>query len=31
MNFAEAVKLARGAGYTHCCRFTQRRREVVKF
>src|SRR5467141_3927319 len=30
MNFAEAVTLARGAGYTHCCRFTQRRREVVK-
>jgi histidinol-phosphatase (PHP family) len=30
MNFAEAVSLARGAGYTHCCRFTQRRREVVR-
>src|SRR5216117_590392 len=27
MNFAEAVGLARGAGYTHCCRFAQRRRE----
>src|SRR5580765_6067122 len=31
MNFAEAVQLARRAGYTHCCRFTQRRREEVKF
>src|SRR5437867_1563630 len=30
MNFAEAVTLARGAGYTHCCRFTRRQREVVK-
>jgi histidinol-phosphatase (PHP family) len=30
MNFAEAVALARGAGYTHCCRFTKRQREVVK-
>jgi histidinol-phosphatase (PHP family) len=30
MNFAEAVALARGAGYTHCCRFTRRQREVVK-
>ncbi|HYV33138.1 MAG TPA: histidinol-phosphatase HisJ family protein [Candidatus Binatia bacterium] len=29
-NFAEAVALARGAGYTHCCRFTKRQREVVK-
>ena len=31
MNFKEAVKLARGAGYTHSCRFTQRRREETKF
>jgi len=30
MNFAEAVALARSAGYTYCCRFTQRRREIVK-
>ena len=29
MNFPEAVESARAAGYTHCCRFTQRRREVV--
>ena len=29
MNFAEAVALARSVGYTHCCRFTQRRRDVV--
>ena len=31
MNFAEAVTLARGAGYTHCCRFAQRRRQETKF
>ena len=31
MNFAQAIELARGAGYTHCCRFAQRRREEVKF
>ncbi len=31
MNFPEAIELARSAGYTHCCRFTQRRREEVKF
>jgi len=31
MNFAEAVELARSAGYTHCCRFAQRRREEAKF
>ena len=31
MNFAEAIALARSAGYTHCCRFTQRKREDVKF
>ena len=30
MNFAEAVALARGAGYTHCCRFTRRQRQIVK-
>lgn len=29
MNFAEAVQLARSAGYTQCCRFTQRKRELV--
>ncbi|MCL4785350.1 MAG: histidinol-phosphatase HisJ family protein [Verrucomicrobia bacterium] len=31
MNFAEAIALARGVGYTHCCRFTQKKREMVKF
>jgi histidinol-phosphatase (PHP family) len=31
MNFAEAVALARSAGYTHCCRFTQRKRDEVRF
>jgi len=30
MNFAEAVELARSAGYTECCRFTQRKRQMVK-
>jgi histidinol-phosphatase (PHP family) len=29
--FPEALALARGAGYTHCCRFAQRRREEVPF
>lgn len=29
MNFAEAVQLARKFGYTQCCRFTQRIREVI--
>jgi len=29
LNFAEAVALARGAGYTQCCRFSRRRRETV--
>ena len=29
MNFAEAIQLARNAGYTHCCRFTKRKREEV--
>jgi histidinol-phosphatase (PHP family) len=31
MNFAEAVALARSVGYTHCCRFTRRKREDVRF
>ena len=31
MNFAEAIALARSVGYTHCCRCTRRRREMVKF
>jgi len=30
MDFAAAVELARSAGYTHRCRFTQRRREEAK-
>ena len=30
LNFAEAVQLARSAGYTHCCRFNRREREDVK-
>jgi histidinol-phosphatase (PHP family) len=30
MNFAEAVALAKNAGYAHCCRFTARTREDVK-
>ena len=29
MNFAEAMALARSVGYTHCRRFTQRRRDEV--
>ena len=29
MNFAEAVQLARAAGYTHACRFTRRQREMA--
>jgi histidinol-phosphatase (PHP family) len=29
MNFAEAIALARAAGYSQCCRFTARKREVV--
>lgn len=29
MNFAEAVQLARSAGYTHCCRFTHRKLDAV--
>ena len=31
MNFAEAMAVARDVGYTQCCRFTQRRREMVNF
>lgn len=31
MNFKEAIDLARGAGYSSCCRFTRRQRELVKF
>jgi histidinol-phosphatase (PHP family) len=30
MNFAEAIQLARSAGYTHCCRFTKRERKMVE-
>jgi histidinol-phosphatase (PHP family) len=30
-NFTEAIALARGAGYTHYCRFAGRHREMVKF
>jgi histidinol-phosphatase (PHP family) len=28
-DFPKAVQLARSVGYTHCCRFTQRKRELV--
>jgi histidinol-phosphatase (PHP family) len=31
MNFQEAMQLARSCGYTHYCRFTQRKREDVRF
>jgi histidinol-phosphatase (PHP family) len=31
MNFAEAVALARSAGYTEACRFTRRQRQMVRF
>jgi histidinol-phosphatase (PHP family) len=31
MNFAEAIRLARGVGYSECCRFNQRKREIIKF
>jgi histidinol-phosphatase (PHP family) len=31
MNFAEAIALARSVGYTQCCRFTKRKREMVEF
>ena len=30
-NFDEAIALARRCGYTHCCRYTRRQRELVKF
>jgi len=30
LNFREAMQLARGAGYTHYCRFSRRQREDVK-
>jgi histidinol-phosphatase (PHP family) len=30
MNFNDAIRLAKSAGYTNCCRFTQRKRQVVK-
>jgi histidinol-phosphatase (PHP family) len=30
MNFSEAIQLARATGYTHYCRFTQRKREDVR-
>ena len=29
MNLADAVTLARSVGYTHTCRFNQRRREII--
>ncbi|MBI4657667.1 MAG: histidinol-phosphatase HisJ family protein [Verrucomicrobia bacterium] len=29
MNFAEAIHLAKAAGYTDCCRFSRRQREIV--
>ena len=31
MNLEEAVQLARNVGYTHRCRFAQRKRELVQF
>lgn len=31
MNFSEAIRLARSAGYGECCRFAQRKREIVRF
>jgi histidinol-phosphatase (PHP family) len=31
MNFAEAIQLARGAGYRESCRFAQRKRRLVEF
>lgn len=31
MNFSEAIQLARSIGYTHCCRFHQRKKEMVPF
>ena len=29
MNFNEAIQLARSAGYTNCCRFAKRKRQIV--
>ena len=29
-DFEKAIQLARTVGYTHCCRFTKRKREVVE-
>jgi histidinol-phosphatase (PHP family) len=31
LNFPEAIELARKFGYTHCCRFTRRKRDFVRF
>ncbi len=31
MNFADAIELARDAGYGKCCRFKNRRRQIVAF
>ncbi|MCU0787163.1 MAG: hypothetical protein MUC91_03075 [Verrucomicrobia bacterium] len=31
MNFVEAARAAREAGYTTCCRFEQRKRSLVGF
>jgi histidinol-phosphatase (PHP family) len=31
MDFAKAVRLAHGVGYSECCRFSQRKREMIKF
>ena len=31
MDFDRAVRLARETGYTHCCRFARRQRELVPF
>jgi histidinol-phosphatase (PHP family) len=31
MNFAEAIELARSAGYSHSCRFDKRQRQLVRF
>lgn len=31
LNFAEAIQLARSAGYTQCCRFIRRKRDMVSF
>ena len=30
MNFAEAIQLTRGVGYTHCLRFVKRKAEAVQ-